>query len=66
MAARPLLLTICDADAKSNIYYQDVELFGSQYVVDQLVDDLAYTLGFGRSDLNVVWCLKICKATLWY
>lgn len=38
----------------SNIYYQDVELFGSQSVVDQLVDDLAYTLQLGRADLNVV------------
>lgn len=40
--------------AYSNLYYQDADLFGSQAVVDQLVDDLAYTLGVGREDLNIV------------
>ncbi|CRK43964.1 hypothetical protein BN1723_005949 [Verticillium longisporum] len=37
-----------------NIFYQDVELFGSQANVDQLVDDLAFTLNLGRDDLNIV------------
>ncbi|PNH47833.1 hypothetical protein VD0004_g511 [Verticillium dahliae] len=39
---------------KRNIFYQDVELFGSQANVDQLVDDLAFTLNLGRDDLNIV------------
>ncbi|KZT71061.1 hypothetical protein DAEQUDRAFT_667007 [Daedalea quercina L-15889] len=38
---------------KRDMYYKDVELFKSQSVVDRLVDDLAATLGVGRSDLNV-------------
>jgi meiotic recombination protein SPO11 len=39
-----------------NIFYQNVELFKSQGVVDDLVDNLAYTLGLGREDLNIVRC----------
>jgi len=37
-----------------SIYYQNPELFGSQSYVDRLVDDIAYTFGVGRNELNVV------------
>jgi len=37
-----------------NIYYRHPELFRRQEVVDELVDDLACTLGLGRDALNVV------------
>lgn len=37
-----------------NIFYQNVDLFKSQGVVDDLVDNLAFTLGLGREDLNIV------------
>ncbi|KAH6692444.1 Spo11/DNA topoisomerase VI subunit A [Plectosphaerella plurivora] len=43
---------------KRNIYYQDVELFGSQSIVDDLVDDLAFTLDMSRADLNVAAAAK--------
>ncbi|EKM54341.1 uncharacterized protein PHACADRAFT_96783, partial [Phanerochaete carnosa HHB-10118-sp] len=36
-----------------DMYYKDVPLFGSQVVVDKLVDDIAATLSVGRADLNV-------------
>ncbi|KAK2057001.1 type IIB DNA topoisomerase [Colletotrichum caudatum] len=39
---------------KRGIYYQDENLFKKQSIVDNLVDDLAYTLGFGREDLGIV------------
>ncbi|KAK1996332.1 type IIB DNA topoisomerase [Colletotrichum falcatum] len=39
---------------KRSIYYQDENLFKKQSVVDNLVDDLAYTLGLGREDLGIV------------
>lgn len=39
---------------KRNIYYKDTELFKSQTVVNQLVDDLACTFQIGRRDLNIV------------
>lgn len=39
---------------KRNIFYQNTELFKHQRLVDSLVDDLAFTLGFGREDLNIV------------
>ncbi|KAJ4148422.1 hypothetical protein LMH87_002892 [Akanthomyces muscarius] len=38
---------------KRHIYYQHQELFETQRVVDELVDDLAYTLGTDRDDLNI-------------
>ncbi|EIW63071.1 DNA topoisomerase IV alpha subunit [Trametes versicolor FP-101664 SS1] len=38
---------------KRDMYYKDVELFGSQSTVDRLVDDLAATLQLSRSDLSV-------------
>lgn len=37
-----------------NIYYQDPDLFKSQSHVDELVDNLAFTLGVGRNALNIV------------
>ncbi|KXH49818.1 type IIB DNA topoisomerase [Colletotrichum simmondsii] len=39
---------------KRNIYYQDTDLFKRQSIVDNLVDDLAFTLGLGREDLGNV------------
>ncbi|SPO06106.1 uncharacterized protein DNG_08795 [Cephalotrichum gorgonifer] len=38
---------------KRNLYYEESELYGSQARVDQLVDDLAATLGVGRHDLGI-------------
>ncbi|KAM5533314.1 hypothetical protein V8D89_012988 [Ganoderma adspersum] len=38
---------------KRDIYYNDVQLFRSQAVVDRLIDDLAATLHLTRADLNV-------------
>ncbi|KAK1637656.1 Spo11/DNA topoisomerase VI subunit A [Colletotrichum phormii] len=43
---------------KRNIYYQDTDLFKRQSTVDNLVDDLAYTLGLGREDLGIVAASK--------
>ncbi|KAK2603187.1 hypothetical protein N8I77_009663 [Diaporthe amygdali] len=43
---------------KRNIYYQDPDLFKSQSNVDQLVDDLAFTLGVGRNALQIVAASK--------
>nr|CAB88597.1 related to MEIOTIC RECOMBINATION PROTEIN REC12 [Neurospora crassa] len=43
---------------KRNIYYQNMELFRSQSVVDDMVDNLAFTLGVGRNDLNIVATAK--------
>lgn len=38
-----------------NIYYQNKELFGDrQEALDKLIDDVAFTLGVGREDLNIV------------
>lgn len=42
------------SDSNRNIYYQNMELFRSQSVVDEMVDNLAFTLGVGRGDLNIV------------
>ncbi|KAM4066577.1 type IIB DNA topoisomerase domain-containing protein [Hirsutella rhossiliensis] len=39
---------------KRQIFYQHQELFDKQRVVDELVDDLALTLGVHRHDLNIV------------
>ncbi|KAK0727730.1 Spo11/DNA topoisomerase VI subunit A [Lasiosphaeria miniovina] len=39
---------------KRNIYYQNTELFRSQSAVNDMVDNLAFTLGVGRGDLNIV------------
>ena len=36
------------------MFYKDVTLFGSQSVVDRLVDDIAATMNLSRSDLWVV------------
>ncbi|KAK8017315.1 DNA topoisomerase IV- alpha subunit [Apiospora rasikravindrae] len=43
---------------KRNIYYQNPELFGSQDYVNRLVDDVAYTFGVGRNELNIVAASK--------
>ncbi|KAI0408260.1 Spo11/DNA topoisomerase VI subunit A [Xylaria palmicola] len=43
---------------KRGIYYQNPELFGTQRYVDKLVDDLAFTFGFGRDALNIVAASK--------
>ncbi|TVY82608.1 Meiotic recombination protein rec12 [Lachnellula suecica] len=43
---------------KRDIYYRDPELFLKQAVVDQYVDDIAYTLGVERDALNVVAAAK--------
>jgi meiotic recombination protein SPO11 len=37
-----------------NIYYQNPDLFKSQSAVDEMVDNLAFTLGVCREDLNIV------------
>jgi len=37
-----------------NIYYQNTDLFKSQSLVDDLVDNIAFTLGIGREQLNIV------------
>ncbi|KAK4445740.1 Spo11/DNA topoisomerase VI subunit A [Podospora aff. communis PSN243] len=39
---------------KRNIYYQNIDLYKSQNMVDEMVDNIAYTLGVGREDLNIV------------
>ena len=39
---------------QSDIYYKDVTLFGSQAVVDRLIDDIAATMDVTREDLCVV------------
>ncbi|TEB37278.1 DNA topoisomerase IV, alpha subunit [Coprinellus micaceus] len=38
---------------KRDVFYKDVGQFGSQGVVDQLVDDIAATWDLQRSDLNI-------------
>ncbi|KAK4122232.1 DNA topoisomerase IV, alpha subunit [Parathielavia appendiculata] len=43
---------------KRNIYYQNPDLFKSQSVVDDMVDNLALSLGVGREDLNIVAAAK--------
>ncbi|KAH9855196.1 DNA topoisomerase IV alpha subunit [Lenzites betulinus] len=51
---------------KRDMYYKDVELFGSQSTVDKLVDDLAATFQLSRADLNVRASCKglICGPSL--
>ncbi|PYH42737.1 putative meiosis-specific topoisomerase Spo11 [Aspergillus saccharolyticus JOP 1030-1] len=39
--------------SKRDIYYSDPAIFGSQRIVDGLVDDFAFTIGVNRSALNV-------------
>ncbi|KAL2010459.1 hypothetical protein VTN00DRAFT_6266 [Thermoascus crustaceus] len=39
---------------KRDIYYNDPVYFGSQRVVDTLVDDIAYTIGVDRAALHVL------------
>ncbi|KAK4174401.1 putative meiosis-specific topoisomerase [Triangularia setosa] len=53
---------------KRNIYYQNPELFGSQAVVDVMVNNLAFTLGVGRGDLNIAsrhqWAVATAKGLI--
>ncbi|KAE8416354.1 meiotic recombination protein spo11 [Aspergillus pseudocaelatus] len=39
--------------SKRDIYYSDPACFGTQRIVDTIVDDLAHTIGVDRSALNV-------------
>ncbi|PIG81239.1 meiotic recombination protein spo11 [Aspergillus arachidicola] len=39
--------------SQRDIYYSDPACFGTQRIVDTIVDDLAYTIGVDRSALNV-------------
>ncbi|KAE8375914.1 Spo11/DNA topoisomerase VI subunit A [Aspergillus bertholletiae] len=39
--------------SKRDIYYSDPACFGTQKIVDTIIDDLAYTVGVDRSALNV-------------
>ncbi|RMJ19687.1 hypothetical protein CDV36_000667 [Fusarium kuroshium] len=43
---------------KRHIFYQHQDLFEKQTQVDDLVDDIAFTLGIGRADLNIVAASK--------
>ncbi|KAA8573445.1 hypothetical protein EYC84_005030 [Monilinia fructicola] len=43
---------------KRDMYYRDPELFTKQVIVDRFVDDIAYTLGLKRDDLNVMAAAK--------
>ncbi|KAF4340633.1 meiotic recombination rec12 [Fusarium beomiforme] len=43
---------------KRHIFYQHQDLFEKQGQVDDLVDDIAFTLGVGRGDLNIVAASK--------
>ncbi|KAF8311290.1 DNA topoisomerase IV, alpha subunit [Clavulina sp. PMI_390] len=47
-------VTVGKKITKREIYYHDVELFGKQSVVDDIVDDLAATLKVTRSGLHVI------------
>ena len=45
----------------SHVFYQHQDLFETQRNVDELVDDLALSLGVHRDDLNiVVYLFSIC------
>lgn len=44
-----------------SIFYQHQDLFETQKVVDQLVDDIAITLNLDRGDLNIVSMCAPCK-----
>ncbi|PTD04665.1 Meiotic recombination protein rec12 [Fusarium culmorum] len=43
---------------KRHIFYQHQDLFEKQREVDDLVDDIAFTLGISRGDLNIVAASK--------
>ncbi|RGP62813.1 hypothetical protein FSPOR_9004 [Fusarium sporotrichioides] len=43
---------------KRHIFYQHQDLFEKQREVDELVDDIAFTLGISRGDLNIVAASK--------
>lgn len=49
-----------------SIYYDNPDLFGTQQVVDSIVDDIAYTIGVDRAALHVVrslYCEYFCSLT---
>jgi meiotic recombination protein SPO11 len=46
------------ANGSSHIFYQHQDLFEKQREVDELVDDIAFTLGISRGDLNIVAASK--------
>jgi hypothetical protein len=48
-----------------NIYYQNPDLFKSQSAVDDMVDNLAFTLGVGREDLNIVGAWILLEICVW-
>lgn len=50
-------------DTNRSIYYQNIELFSSQATVDNMVDNLAFTLGVGRGDLNIACFNQIHKSS---
>ncbi|KAI8575270.1 hypothetical protein K450DRAFT_163169, partial [Umbelopsis ramanniana AG] len=39
---------------KRHIYYQDVELFGSQQAVDEVIENICYKYSVPRHNLNIV------------
>jgi len=41
--------------SKRDIFYKEPLYFGSQKIVDNYVDDIAYTIGVDRAALHVVW-----------
>lgn len=49
---------LSNKDYSRDIYYSDPIYFGSQRVVDTLVDDIAYTIGVSRAALHVVCSRK--------
>lgn len=46
-----------------DIYYNDPACFGSQRVVDMVVDDIAHTIGMDRAALNVVRTISFPTAS---
>ncbi|OLL23940.1 Meiotic recombination protein SPO11 [Neolecta irregularis DAH-3] len=47
-----------EKSTKRDLYYKDAKLFRSQSVVDELVDDIAFTFSVARSALNVTAASK--------
>ncbi|KAF5867196.1 endodeoxyribonuclease [Aspergillus alliaceus] len=51
-AIQPKLSAVSDIQSR-DIYYNDPTCFGTQRIVDTVIDDLAYTIGVDRAALNV-------------
>jgi DNA topoisomerase VI subunit A len=51
---RIVIEIVMTRDFSRDIYYRDVALFGTQDVVDRVIEDLAATLGIARTELGVV------------